>query len=103
MNAEDYKGAATALATGIGPGAACFEEASKLMDEIVKKADATEGRREWELEKKKWDDNVDIEKKRIDANVDVEKFRATAWRDVGVAYARNPRRTVNIYRVRGWW
>lgn len=103
MNAEDYKGAASALATGIGPGAACFEEASKLMDEIVKKADATEGRREWELEKKKWDDNVDIEKKRIDANVDVEKFRATAWRDVGVAYARNPRRTVNIYRVRGWW
>lgn len=103
MNVEDFKGAASALATGIGPGAACFEEATKLMDEIVRKADATEGKREWELEKKKWDDNVDIEKKRIDANVDVAKYRASAWRDVGVAYARNPRRNVYVYNVRGWW
>ncbi|MBK9146719.1 MAG: hypothetical protein IPM12_02730 [Flavobacteriales bacterium] len=91
MTAENYRSAAMALATGITPGALCYDEASKLMADIEKKAEAR-NKRDWDFAMKAYDDAVDIRKQEV-----------AAWRAVGVAYGENQQPSTNLYRVNGWW
>lgn len=86
---ENFGEAARVLSTSIHPGADCHGEASKLMADITKRADA-QNKRNWNFEMKKWDDGVDISKQWI-----------AAYRDVGVAYGQNQQPVT--YRVNGWW
>ncbi|MBK9416183.1 MAG: hypothetical protein IPN62_02575 [Flavobacteriales bacterium] len=89
MAVENYKGAAMALATGITPGAFCYDEASALMSNIEQKAEA-KNKRDWDFKLKQQQDEVDVTKQGIDA-----------WRSVGMAYGQNQQPAT--YRVSGWW
>lgn len=91
MADESYREAAMALATGIVPGAICYEEASKLMDDIERKAEA-KNKRDWDFAMKAYDNAVDIRKQEV-----------SAWREVGVAYGQNQQPSTNLYKVSGWW
>lgn len=91
MADESYREAAMALATGIVPGAICYDEASKLMSDIVQKAEA-KNKRDWDFAMKAYDDAVDIRKQEV-----------SAWREVGVAYGQNQQPSTNLYKVSGWW
>lgn len=89
MANENYREAALELSNGIPPGAPCYDEASKLMADIGKKAEAR-NKRDWNFAMKVWDDSVDIKKQEV-----------AAWRAVGVAYGQN--QPAHAYNVRGWW
>jgi len=86
---ENFGEAARILSTSIQPGASCYDDASKLMADITKRADA-QNKRNWNFAMKVWDDGVDIRKQEI-----------AAYRAVGVAYGQNQQPTT--FNVRGWW
>lgn len=79
---KNYNQALNLLAD-IDPASNCFKEASNLAKTIESKIDA-EDKKQWELKKEKYKDNVKLEQQRIDAA-----------KEMAVAYYKSQQRTYN--------
>ena len=90
--AQDSYGADTAggILAQIDPNASCYKEALALSNKIAQRIKEID-QRDWKLQLKEQQDNVDIQKATI-----------KAIRDIGVAYGNGQPKTVT-YNVRGWW
>ena len=90
--AQDSYGADTAggILAQIDPNASCYKEALALSNKIAQRIKEID-QRDWKLQLKEQQDNVDIQKATI-----------KAIRDIGVAYGNGQPKTVT-YTVRGWW
>ena len=90
--AQDSYGADTAggILAQIDPNASCYKEALALSNKIAQRIKEID-QRDWKLQLKEQQDNVDIQKATI-----------KAVRDIGVAYGNGQPKTVT-YNVRGWW
>lgn len=90
--AQDSYGADTAggILAQIDPNASCYKEALALSNKIAQRIKEID-QRDWKLQLKEQQDNVDIRKATI-----------KAIRDIGVAYGNGQPKTVT-YNVRGWW
>lgn len=90
--AQDSYGAdiAGGILAQIDPNASCYKEALALSNKIAQRIKEID-QRDWKLQLKEQQDNVDIQKATI-----------KAIRDIGVAYGNGQPKTVN-YNVRGWW
>jgi hypothetical protein len=90
--AQDSYGAdiAGGILAQIDPNASCYKEALALSNKIAQRIKEID-QRDWKLQKKEQQDNVDIQKATI-----------KAIRDIGVAYGNGQPKTVT-YNVRGWW
>lgn len=89
---QDSYGADTAggILAQIDPNASCYKEALALSNKIAQRIKEID-QRDWKLQLKEQQDNVDIQKATI-----------KAIRDIGVAYGNGQPKTVT-YNVRGWW
>ena len=89
---QDSYGADTAggILAQIDPNASCYKEALALSNKIAQSIKERD-QRDWKLQLKEQQDNVDIQKATI-----------KAIRDIGVAYGNGQPKTVT-YNVRGWW
>ena len=74
----------------IDPNASCYKEALALSNKIAQRIKEID-QRDWKLQLKEQQDNVDIQKATI-----------KAARDIGVAYGNGQPKNVT-YNVRGWW
>ena len=90
--AQDSYGAdiAGGILAQIDPNASCYKEALALSNKIAQRIKEID-QRDWKLQLKEQQDNVDIQKATI-----------KAIRDIGVAYGNGQPKTVT-YNVRGWW
>ena len=90
--AQDSYGADTAggILAQIDPNASCYKEALALSNKIAQRIKEID-QRDWKLQLKEQQDNVDIQKATVQA-----------IRDIGVAYGNGQPKTVT-YNVRGWW
>mgnify|MGYP003616877946 FL=1 len=90
--AQDSYGAdiAGGILAQIDPNASCYKEALALSNKIAQRIKEID-QRDWKLQLKEQQDNVDIRKATI-----------KAIRDIGVAYGNGQPKTVT-YNVRGWW
>ena len=90
--AQDSYGVDTAggILAQIDPNASCYKEALALSNKIAQRIKEID-QRDWKLQLKEQQDNVDIQKATI-----------KAIRDIGVAYGNGQPKTVT-YNVRGWW
>lgn len=90
--AQDSYGADTAggILAQIDPNASCYKEALALSNKIAQRIKEID-QRDWKLQLKEQQDNVDIQKATI-----------KAIRDIGVAYGNGQPKSVT-YNVRGWW
>ena len=90
--AQDSYGADTAggILAQIDPNASCYKEALALSNKIAQRIKEID-QRDWKLQLKEQQDNVDIQKATI-----------KTIRDIGVAYGNGQPKTVT-YNVRGWW
>lgn len=90
--AQDSYGADTAggFLAQIDPNASCYKEALALSNKIAQRIKEID-QRDWKLQLKEQQDNVDIQKATI-----------KAIRDIGVAYGNGQPKSVT-YNVRGWW
>ena len=90
--AQDSYGADTAggILAQIDPNASCYKEALALSNKIAQRIKEID-QRDWKLQLKEQQDNVDIQKATI-----------KAIRAIGVAYGNGQPKTVT-YNVRGWW
>ena len=89
---QDSYGADTAggILAQIDPNASCYKEALALSNKIAQRIKEID-QRDWKLQLKEQQDNVDIQKATI-----------KAIRDIGVSYGNGQPKTVT-YNVRGWW
>ena len=90
--AQDSYGAdiAGGILAQIDPNASCYKEALALSNKIAQRIKEID-QRDWKLQLKEQQDNVDIQKATI-----------KTIRDIGVAYGNGQPKTVT-YNVRGWW
>ena len=90
--AQDSYGAdiAGGILAQIDPNASCYKEALALSNKIAQRIKEID-QRDWKLQLKEQQDNVDIQKATI-----------KAIRDIGVAYGNGQPKSVT-YNVRGWW
>ena len=90
--AQDSYGAdiAGGILAQIDPNASCYKEALALSNKIAQRIKEID-QRDWKLQLKEQQDNVDIQKATI-----------KSIRDIGVAYGNGQPKTVT-YNVRGWW
>ena len=90
--AQDSYGAdiAGGILAQIDPNASCYKEALALSNKIAQRIKEID-QRDWKLQLKEQQDNVDIQKATI-----------KTIRDIGVAYGNVQPKTVT-YNVRGWW
>jgi hypothetical protein len=82
----DAANAAANILTAINPKSQCFGDAMKLSDKISKRVNELDNR-EWKL---KWDKEVTQ-----------QKLIINAYKEIGVARAKNQPKTV--YKIYGWW